>query len=253
MGGGRVNDPGGGIFDQVHGFHGRLVRQAQEYKVCSVHQLFPFGGVLALFLVDQKEVNIPACGKALIDLKACGAFLAVNIYLWFQLGIPLRHLVLLKNYTIYQHIYSICKMYNCAAAFRWFFHILPKSQPFRRVAAAPVSHMPGRFFPVLQAVRAYLCMFFPPSAAPAIRPENKKSRQVIVFTMPAGDSLNIPAAPAKRECAGMYILFWPSRYFPPGVQMVSVSPGCRTLAWKPAAWTAAAKASGSWTMGGKVL
>ena len=44
-----------------------------------------------------------------------------------------------------------------------------------------------------------------------------------------------------------------SRYFPPRVQRDSVSPGCRTLAWKPAACTAAAKASGSWTMGGKVL
>ena len=80
--GGSVNDAGGGTLDEAHRLHGRRVRQAQKHDIHPVHQLFPLRRVLPLILVNEEKVDVAPGGKPVVDLKAGGALLAVDVYLW---------------------------------------------------------------------------------------------------------------------------------------------------------------------------
>ena len=84
VGGGGIDGPDGGIFNQRDGLYGRCIRQAQKYQIRRIQQLFPLGGILSLRFVYEQQVDIAACGKAVIDLETSGAVLAVNVNLRFQ-------------------------------------------------------------------------------------------------------------------------------------------------------------------------
>ena len=107
VGGGGVDDPGVGVFDHSHGLTGSVIGETQEDQVGGVQKLLPLGGVLALFVVDEQQLDVGAGGEPVIDLQTGGALLAVNVYFgfhgvllvtvsrprrlrWLRSGVPLR-------------------------------------------------------------------------------------------------------------------------------------------------------------------
>ena len=84
VGGGSVDDAGGGIFHQRHSFHGRGVRQAQENNIRRVHEFGALHAVFALILVNKQQLDILAAAQPPVNLQAGGAFLAVNINFRFH-------------------------------------------------------------------------------------------------------------------------------------------------------------------------
>ena len=80
VGGGGVDDPGVGVVDHGHRLPGGVIRQAEENQVGGVEALFPLRRVLALFLVDEQQLNVLPGGQAVVNLQAGGAFPAVDEY-----------------------------------------------------------------------------------------------------------------------------------------------------------------------------
>ena len=78
VGGGGVDHPGVGIVNHGHRLPGRLVGQAQEDQVGGVEAFLPFRRVLALFLVNEKKLDILAGGQPVVDLQAGGALPSVD-------------------------------------------------------------------------------------------------------------------------------------------------------------------------------
>ena len=85
VGRGGVDHPGVGIFQPADGLLGRRVGQAQERDVRFVERFAAAILILALFLRQGKQGEIPPPGQALKDAQAGGA--RTSVYEYFDHGV----------------------------------------------------------------------------------------------------------------------------------------------------------------------
>ena len=120
-------------------------------------------------------------------------------------------------------------MYNCAAPFHRFFHILPKKLTFssgmQPLPAAVCSEKPPLHCSPSKHLYAY---GFLPSAATAIRPESKKApagHRVYDACQRLSEHTCYPCQTGARGYVYFLFLQNVSRYFPPGFKWSASPPG----------------------------
>ena len=77
--GGCIDKPGTVIVTQRNRFPCRRIRQAQEYDIRCIDELFPFRCILALVLVNENQINIITGAKAFKNLQTRGSLFAVYV------------------------------------------------------------------------------------------------------------------------------------------------------------------------------
>ena len=79
VGGGCVNNPGIGIFDEAHRLRRGGVRQAEKYQIGLVDEPSALLQILAFILADAQQLDIVPAAQAFIDLQAGCALLTVDV------------------------------------------------------------------------------------------------------------------------------------------------------------------------------